>query len=113
MNIDPHALYGAPIPQPAPDLSEALEKATSQFLDMGEKILFKIDAIKVPSPKDDKWMNTKQLCDYIHITANQLYKMRRENRLPCHKPKGGKQLFFMKEEIDAWIKSSGASLKND
>ena len=55
----------------------------------------------------DQWLNVEDLCKYLpdHPCRNTVYKWKRKGILPFHKRSGSKHLYFLRAEIDAWLKS--------
>jgi phosphorylcholine metabolism protein LicD len=51
------------------------------------------------------WLNVEQLCAYLpdHPCRNTIYKWKRKGIIPFHKR--SKSLYFLRSEIDAWLKS--------
>lgn len=60
----------------------------------------------------DQWMNIEDLCKYLpdHPCQNTIYKWKRKGIIPFHKR--SKHLYFLRSEIDAWLKSK-RGLTND
>lgn len=46
--------------------------------------------------------NTEEACAYLGISESLLYKMTSNREIPHYKPRG-KNIFFAKEELDAWL----------
>lgn len=46
--------------------------------------------------------NTEEACAYLGISESLLYKMTANREIPHYKPRG-KNIFFSKEELDAWL----------
>lgn len=46
--------------------------------------------------------NTEEACAYLGISESLLYKMTANREIPHYKPRG-KNIFFAKEELDAWL----------
>lgn len=53
----------------------------------------------------DQWLNVEDLCKYLpdHPCQNTVYKWKRKGIIPFHKR--SKHLYFLRSEIDAWLKS--------
>ena len=62
--------------------------------------------------KEDQWLNVEDLCKYLpdHPCQNTIYKWKRKGIIPFHKR--SKHLYFLRSEIDAWLKSK-RGLTND
>lgn len=63
--------------------------------------------------QSDDWLNVKQLCAYLpdHPCRNTIYKWKNKGTIPCHKR--SKHLYFLKSEIDAWLKSGRRKTINE
>jgi predicted DNA-binding transcriptional regulator AlpA len=61
---------------------------------------------------EDQWLNIEELCKYLpdHPCKNTIYKWKRKGIIPFHKR--SKHLYFLRSEIDAWLKSK-RGLTND
>lgn len=46
-------------------------------------------------------MNITDACRYLNLSRSTIYKMTSQGTIPYRKP--GKQLYFIKSELDAWI----------
>lgn len=55
-------------------------------------------------------LTIEELAEYLRISKSTLYKLVRENRLPCQKI--GKHWRFRKEAIDRWLEE-GESAKRE
>ena len=53
----------------------------------------------------EKTMNVKQVCEYLGISQSTLYVYKKKNNFPFRYKNGtlGRP-FFIKEEVDAWVK---------
>ncbi len=54
------------------------------------------------SPSKDKWLNVKQLAEYLGTTATGIRNMVYRGKLPAYKPFG--KLLFDKREIDSIVR---------
>ena len=63
--------------------------------------------------QSDQWFNVEQLCAYLpdHPFRNTIYKLKNKGTIPCHKR--SKHLYFLKSEIDAWLKSGRRKTINE
>ena len=61
----------------------------------------------------DQWLNVEDLCKYLpdHPCRNTVYKWKRKGIIPFHKR--SKHLYFLKSEIDAWLKSGRGMTRNE
>lgn len=49
-------------------------------------------------------MTVADVARYLDITEYTVYKMTRNGKIPFKKLENGKRLYFLREEIDEWIK---------
>lgn len=49
------------------------------------------------------WLSVKEFAAYTGYKVSYVYKLISERRVPCYKRDGGKNVFFLKDEIDKWI----------
>lgn len=47
-------------------------------------------------------LNFNEAHDYTGLSKSQLYKLTRQNGIPCHRP-SGRLIFFNKQELDEWL----------
>ena len=61
----------------------------------------------------DQWLNVEELCKYLpdHPCQNTIYKWKRKGIIPFHKR--SKHLYFLRSEIDAWLKSKRGLTKSE
>jgi len=61
----------------------------------------------------DQWLNVEELCKYLpdHPCHNTIYKWKRKGIIPFHKR--SKHLYFLRSEIDAWLKSKRGLTKDE
>jgi uncharacterized protein Usg len=71
-----------------------------------------LNSLSQPENKEDQWLNVEDLCKYLpdHPCQNTIYKWKRKGIIPFHKR--SKHLYFLRSEIDAWLKSK-RRLTND
>ena len=55
-------------------------------------------------PEPDRWLDLTELCNYLpdKPVKPTVYGWVHHSLIPCHKK--GKKLFFLKSEIDGWLK---------
>ena len=53
-------------------------------------------------------MTPDEVAEYLNIQKTTLYHHTRNKEIPCHKRPGGRNLIFVKAEIDAWLRNGGA-----
>jgi len=58
----------------------------------------------------DRWLSVDDIIEYLGIKKYTLYKWLREGNVPAHKI--GNLWKFKMAEIDKWIKSGEANIKN-
>lgn len=56
-------------------------------------------------------MTSAECCAYLGISKSHLFKLTHDRAIPHYKP--GKLLYFMREEIDEWIKRSPVATKEE
>jgi hypothetical protein len=61
----------------------------------------------------DQWLNVEDLCKYLpdHPCQNTIYKWKRKGIIPFHKRL--KHLYFLRSEIDSWLKSKRGFTKHE
>jgi len=71
-----------------------------------------LNSLSQTENKEDQWLNVEDLCKYLpdHPCQNTIYKWKRKGIIPFHKR--SKHLYFLRSEIDAWLKSK-RGLTND
>ncbi|MBI3501999.1 MAG: DNA-binding protein [Bacteroidetes bacterium] len=92
--------------QPTPPLPfEKLPEAVSKLLSQQEEIIRLLTEQKNPQPEGDKWFDLTELCEYHPEKPTKAtgYSWVHNRVIPFHKK--SKKLFFLKSEIDAWLKS--------
>ncbi|MBD3289208.1 helix-turn-helix domain-containing protein [candidate division KSB1 bacterium] len=52
-------------------------------------------------------MTPDEVADYLNIEKNTLYQHTRKKEIPFHKRPGGRNLIFVRAEIDAWLQKRG------
>ena len=58
---------------------------------------------------EDRWLSVDEITDYLGIKRDTVYKWIGERGMPGHKI--GRLWKFSKEEVDHWVRSSGAADK--
>jgi len=87
---------------------DSLPRAISEILNKVEgieKALF--EARNLPNQNDtDRWFNLDELCDYLPDKPKKagVYALVRNRIIPHYKRE--KVLYFLKSEIDSWLKTS-------
>jgi len=49
------------------------------------------------------WLSVKEFAAYTGYKVSYVYKLISQRGVPCYKRDGGKNVFFLKDEIDKWI----------
>ena len=85
---------------------EQLPKAVTQLfdkLDNIERLL--LNNSTHPQPEPERWLNLSELCDYLpdKPVKPTVYGWVHQRVIPCHRR--GKKLYFLKSEIDIWLKT--------
>lgn len=57
--------------------------------------------------KDKRYLLVKDICKYLNVSDETIYKWIREGFIPAHRV--GKRWMFDKDEIDCWVKSGKAA----
>lgn len=60
---------------------------------------------------EDRWLSVDEIAIYFGVKRDTIYKWIERKKLPAHKI--GKFRTFRKEEVDEWVRSSGAADKSD
>lgn len=70
-----------------------------------ELLLTNLNQQPAPQPEPDRWMTVEELREYLpeHPQVQTIYTGCAVKRIPFNKQ--GKRLYFLKSEIDAWLKS--------
>jgi len=94
----------------------AQEEFTKDLSNQIIKSLSESGIIKQPDHSEssgDQWMNIEELCKYLpdHPCQNTIYKWKRKGIIPFHKR--SKHLYFLRSEIDAWLKSKRGLTKSE
>ena len=56
---------------------------------------------------EDKWLNMEEICKYLSVTNDTVYKWIKDKNMPAHRV--GRRWMFQKHEVNEWIKSGGAA----
>jgi hypothetical protein len=97
-------------------ISTYQEEFTKELSNQIIKSLSESGIIKQPDHSEssgDQWMNIEELCKYLpdHPCQNTIYKWKRKGIIPFHKR--SKHLYFLRSEIDAWLKSKRGLTKSE
>ena len=58
---------------------------------------------------DERWLTVEEICVYLSVTNETVYKWIEHQSMPGHKV--GRRWMFKKDEVDAWVKSGTAATK--
>lgn len=56
---------------------------------------------------EDRWLSVKEIGTYLGVKRDTIYKWISEKNMPAHKI--GRLWKFKKNEVDNWVRKSGAS----
>lgn len=56
---------------------------------------------------EDRWLTVDDVCKYLSVTKDTIYKWIGNRNMPAHKV--GRKWMFQKCEIDEWVKSGKAA----
>lgn len=59
---------------------------------------------------DDRWLTVEEICEYLSVTNETVYKWIEQQQMPGHRV--GRRWMFKKAEVDAWVKSGAAAAKD-
>jgi len=63
------------------------------------------------SPHADRWLSMKEICKHLGVSDDTVYKWINRYDMPAHRL--GRLWKFKKAEVDAWVKSGGATEAKD
>ena len=55
----------------------------------------------------DKWLTVEEICEYLSVGKDTIYKWIDQRKMPAHKV--GRRWMFQKSEVDHWIKTGKAA----
>lgn len=84
---------------------DQLPAAVSKLLEIVSKLEVQLQNQKKQSPNTDNWFDLNELCLYLPDKPAKptVYAYVQHRIIPFHKK--GKKLFFLRSEIDAWLKA--------
>lgn len=85
---------------------EQLPQAVTQLFDKLENIeKLLLNNSSQPQPESERWLNLSELCEYLpdKPVKPTVYGWVHQRVIPCHRR--GKKLYFLKSEIDIWLKT--------
>jgi excisionase family DNA binding protein len=56
---------------------------------------------------DDRWLSVDEICKYLGIGKDNVYKWIDKHGMPAHRM--GRLWKFKKEQVDAWVEAGGAA----
>ena len=56
---------------------------------------------------EDKWLTVEEICHYLSITKDTIYKWIDKRDMPAHRV--GRRWMFQQEEVDTWIRAGKAA----
>jgi len=59
--------------------------------------------INKSGPEPDKFMTLREVAEYLHLSYASIYRLTSNRQIPFSKQ--GKKLYFLKSEVDEWLKS--------
>jgi excisionase family DNA binding protein len=90
-----------------------MENPFELILERLDRIEKAINSINIPTPiqVNKAPMGVKELSEYLKLSNSAIYKLTSSSQIPHYK--GGKRLYFKKEDIDEWIFSNRIKTIND
>lgn len=64
--------------------------------------------VKKILPLDDRWLTVDEICSYLSVTNETVYKWIDQQQMPGHRV--GRRWMFKKDEVDEWVRSGGATI---
>jgi excisionase family DNA binding protein len=68
-----------------------------------ERLVEKIDLLTAKIETQTPPLNVDQAAAYLHVSKSYLYRMTSGALIPHYKTQGGKQLSFLRTDLDAWL----------
>jgi excisionase family DNA binding protein len=59
---------------------------------------------------DERWLTVDEICAYLSVTNETIYKWIERQNMPGHRV--GRRWMFKQAEVDAWVKSGAAAVKD-
>jgi excisionase family DNA binding protein len=60
---------------------------------------------------DDRWLSVEEIAEYLGVSRDTIYTWIDAKGMPSHRL--GRLWKFKREEVDGWVKSGGASDRQD
>ena len=84
------------------EIKSILEAIRTEIQKNGERLDSMQKLISSSVPKNV--MTVAEVARYLDITEYTVYKMTRNGKIPFKKLENGKRVYFLRDEIDEWIK---------
>ena len=84
------------------EIKSILEAIRTEMQKNGERLDSMQKLISSSVPKNV--MTVAEVARYLDITEYTVYKMTRNGKIPFKKLENGKRVYFLRDEIDEWIK---------
>lgn len=84
------------------EIKSILEAIRAEMQKNGERLDSMQKLISSSVPKNV--MTVAEVARYLDITEYTIYKMTRNGKIPFKKLENGKRVYFLRDEIDEWIK---------
>ena len=84
------------------EIKSILEAIRAEMQKNGKRLDSMQKLISSSVPKNV--MTVAEVARYLDITEYTVYKMTRNGKIPFKKLENGKRVYFLRDEIDAWIK---------
>ena len=84
------------------EIKSVLEAIRTEMQKNGERLDSMQKLISSSVPKNV--MTVAEVARYLDITEYTIYKMTRNGKIPFKKLENGKRVYFLRDEIDEWIK---------
>ena len=84
------------------EIKSVLEAIRTEMQKNGERLDSMQKLISSSVPKNV--MTVAEVARYLDITEYTVYKMTRNGKIPFKKLENGKRVYFLRDEIDEWIK---------
>lgn len=84
------------------ELKSILEAIRAELQKNGERL----DSLQklLSSSSSKNVMTVAEVANYLDITEYTVYKMTRNGKIPFKKLENGKRVYFLRDDIDEWIK---------
>lgn len=83
------------------EIKELLEQANDKLERLNDGIYALLCLVQ---NRQKNVMTVEDLARYLDITEYTVYKMTRNGKIPYKKLENGKRVYFLRDEIDEWLK---------